>query len=421
MAEGDRGSTIIDEAQIAEFTTRGIAEIYPSADELANELSSGRQLHAYMGIDPTAPDMHVGHVSQLRKLRSLQSMGHQITLLIGDFTAMIGDPTDRSAGRVKLSRDQVLENAEGYKEQAGRIIDFDDSTNPANLRYNSEWLGKMDFADVLELASEFTVQQMLARSSFKNRIDEEKPVGLHEFLYPMMQGWDSVALDVDIELGGSDQIFNMLVGSELLRRHKDKQKFTVAGTILADPSGRKIGKTEGNMVTINDLPEVMFHKVMRWGDAIAAHALELCTTVSMSEIRDIERAVETGQMSGLEAKTYLARTFVEELHGPAAVEPAEAAYVAISSKNAELPIDNMTELTVSESEDMVSILVRSGLAASKSAARRLIEGGGVRLNGETVSSDWAMGSSTAEGQPSVLQVGKRKLENYRSLVIGTDK
>lgn len=416
MAEGNIGETIIDEAQIAEFTTRGIAEIYPSPEALAAEQSSGRQVHAYMGIDPTAPDMHVGHVSQLRKLRSLQAMGHRITLLIGDFTAMIGDPTDRSAQRVKLSRDQVLENAEGYKEQAGKIIDFDDATNPAGLRYNSEWLGKMDFADVLELASEFTVQQMLARKSFRDRIDAERPVGLHEFLYPIMQGWDSVALDVDIELGGSDQIFNMLVGTELLKRHRGKQKFTVAGQLLADPSGKKIGKTEGNMVTINDAPTVMFSKVMRWGDAIAPHALELCTTCSMEEVHEIDRAVEAGEMTGLAAKTYLARTFVEELHGSEAAVSAEAAYQAIAASGNETPpVENMTKCVTSDSEDIVSVLVRSGFASSKSAARRLIEGGAVRVNGDTVGIDWTT-SASPEGSTSVLQVGKRTPESYRLLV-----
>ncbi len=208
-----------DPVLIAELTTRAISEIYPSPQELIAELSSGRRLKAYMGIDPTAPDMHVGHESQLLKLKRLQDLGHEVILLIGDFTAMIGDPTDKSAARTKLTHEEVLSNATWYMAQASKILDFDDADNPVRLAYNSEWLGKMDFKDVLELASEFTVQQMLERQMFRKRIDENKPVGLHEFIYPMMQGWDSVCLDVDIEVGGSDQIFNMLVGSTLVRRH----------------------------------------------------------------------------------------------------------------------------------------------------------------------------------------------------------
>lgn len=194
------------EALIEELVTRGIEQIYPSSEELASELRAGLRMTAYMGVDPTAPDLHVGHESQLLKLQRLQRLGHNVILLIGDFTGMIGDPSDKSAARVKLTRDEVLENAEGYKQQAGKILDFEHPNNPVQVRYNSEWLGKMSFVDVLELASEVTVQQMLARETFRKRIASEKPVGLHEFMYPVMQGWDSVNMGVDIEVGGADQI-----------------------------------------------------------------------------------------------------------------------------------------------------------------------------------------------------------------------
>ena len=297
-----------------EVSTRAIEQIYPSVDEFRAVVGGKERLTAYMGIDPTAPDMHVGHESQLLKLRSLQMLGHKVILLIGDFTAMIGDPTDKSSARIKLTRDEVLANAEGYKDQASKILDFDHPDNPVELKYNSEWLGKMDFGDVLELASEFTVQQMLERDMFKRRIAEGKPVGLHEFVYPMMQGWDSVNMDVDIEVGGSDQIFNMLVGSTLIKKHLGKQKYVVAGQLLVDPSGKKIGKTEGNMITMNDTPIDMFHKIMMWGDGITPHALELCSTLSMDEINDIRERVERGELSGLDAKLFLAKQIVTDSH-----------------------------------------------------------------------------------------------------------
>jgi tyrosyl-tRNA synthetase len=417
MAENISSSRFSNDEQrseaIHELTTRGVARIYPSADGLVDALESGTQLKAYMGIDPTSPDMHVGHQSQLRKLKRLQDLGHNVTLLIGDFTAMIGDPTDKSAARVKLSRDQVLENAQSYKSQAGKIIDFEDSKNPAELRYNSEWLQGMDFADVLELASEFSVQQMLERDMFRKRIALEKPVGLHEFMYPLMQGWDSVQLDIDIELGGSDQIFNMLVGTDLVKRHLRKQKFIIAGNLLVDPSGKKIGKTEGNMITMTDTPLDMFHKIMLWGDQITPHALELCTEVSMAKIREITELMESGELSGYDAKVYLAHTVVSELHNDEAADEARELFYALTrDNNIEAISDSITECIVNDGDSVVSILVASGLASSNSDARRLLESGAVRINSQKVDADWHAAPTAGH---MTLGVGKKKIENMRVL------
>ncbi|MEO9179874.1 MAG: tyrosine--tRNA ligase, partial [Candidatus Saccharimonadales bacterium] len=335
-----------DEALITELISRGVSEIYPSAEALAEVLHSGKRLTVYMGIDPTAADMHVGHESQLLKLRRLQDLGHRVVLLIGDFTATIGDPTDKSAARVKLTREQVLDNARSYKQQAAKILDFDQQQNPVELRFNSEWLAKMGFADVLELASEFTVQQMLERDMFKKRMADNKPVGLHEFLYPIMQGWDSVCMDVDIEVGGSDQIFNMLVGSTLVKRHKGHQKFVIAGDLLVDPSGKKIGKTEGNMITLTDTPLDMFHKIMMWGDGITPHALELCSTLPMDEVNKIADELKTGKMSGLDGKLFLAKTIVTDLHGSDAAATAQAAYHSLTDKDKDLDKASFIKATV---------------------------------------------------------------------------
>jgi tyrosyl-tRNA synthetase len=333
-----------------------------------------------------------------------------VVLLIGDFTATIGDPTDKTSARVKLSRQQVLQNAHDYQQQASKILDFTSQDNPAELRYNSEWLGKMGFADVLELASEFTVQQMLERDMFKRRMANNKPVGLHEFLYPIMQGWDSVCLDVDIEVGGSDQIFNMLVGSTLVKRHKNRQKFVIAGDLLVDPSGKKIGKTEGNMITLNDEPLDMFHKIMMWGDGITPHALELCSNLPMSQIEDIAAKLKSGELSGLDGKMFLAKTIVTGLHGAEAAAEAEKSYHALTSKEAALDKESFTATDVSTSQNIVDVLVASGLASSKSQARRLLSGKGVRVNGKTVDESWFV---TEGASDAVLQVGKKKHENHR--------
>ena len=402
-----------DKVRIDELTTRAVANIYPSADALVEVLNSGRRLKVYMGIDPTAPDMHVGHESQLWKLKRLQELGHEVTLLIGDFTAVIGDPTDKSAARKKLTREQVLTNAAGYMAQASKIMSFVDDVNPARLAYNSEWLGKMDFADVLELASEFTVQQMLERQMFRKRMDENKPVGLHEFIYPTMQGWDSVCLEADIEIGGSDQIFNMLVGSTLVRRHLHKQKYVIAGQLLVDPGGKKIGKTEGNMITMNDTPLDMFHKIMLWGDAITPHALELCSQLPMQDVRMIEAKLSSGEMTGIEGKLFLAKTIVTDLHGQDAAEGAEAEYRMLTSK-ASVDIDRsiLVQQHVTANDNVVFILVESGLASSNRAARQLLKDGAVRVDGNPIDESWTM---SAKSKEVILRVGKRKLENHRLL------
>lgn len=402
-----------DPSLVHEFLTRAVAEVYPSPEALEAEMLSGRRLKAYMGIDPTAPDMHVGHQSQLLKLRRLQDLGHEVVLLIGDFTAMIGDPTDKSAARTKLTREEVLANAEGYMKQASKILDFEDETNPVTLAYNSSWLGEMDFGDVLELASEFTVQQMLERRMFKERIGNNKPVGVHEFIYPMMQGWDSVCLDVDIEVGGTDQTFNMLVGTELVKRHHGRQKYVVTGQLLADPSGKKIGKTEGNMITMNDMPLDMYHKIMRLGDAITPHALELCSRMPMEEIGRIATQLEAGELSGLEGKMLLARTIVTDLHGEAEARTAEDEYHKLTTADAqEVDRSLLTQQAVMNGEGIVDILIASGLAKSKRAAREFTENGAVRINGTPVGLDWTARPGETD---LILRVGKKKLENHRLL------
>lgn len=400
------------EQQIHEFLIRGVHQVLPSPEGLATELASGRILKAYMGIDPTAPELHIGHVSQLRRMRRLQDLGHEVILLIGDFTGRIGDPTDKSATRVRLTAEQVAENAATYRQQAARILDFDNPINPVRLRFNSEWLEPMGFADVIELASEMTVQRMLERDMFKRRMAAQKPFYIHEFLYPLMQGWDSVRLEVDIEIGGSDQIFNMMVGRDLVGRHLGKEKYVVAGKLLADPSGRKIGKTEGNMVAILDSPEVMYHKVMLWSDQIVPHALELCTTVPMEKVRELEEALQRGDEDPIRAKMFLARQIVSELQSPAVAEEAERAYLALSSGAL---LDEVAEASFPLGTLLIDVLVRGGLAPSRAVARRLIGQRGVRINGSTVADTGAVVK-----EPGVLQVGRRTQGSHLKINITPD-
>ncbi len=400
------------EVRIQEFLTRAVDEVYPSREALANELRSGKRLSAYLGIDPTAPDMHIGHESQLHKLRRLQDLGHKVTLLIGDFTARIGDPSDKTATRQRLTHEQVLDNAKSYRNQAMKILNLDDPKNPVDVRFNSEWLGQLSFDEVVELAAEFTVQQISQRDMFQKRFKEEKPVYLHEFLYPLMQGWDSVVMDVDIEIGGSDQIFNMLVGRDLMKSHRGKSKFVVAGSLLVDPEGKKMGKTEGNMITLGDQPDIMFHKVMMWGDKIVPHALELCTDVPMEEVKRIDEALKDGSLDPVEGKKFLARTLVGSLHSPEAAIRAEAEYDKASKAEAPASIQ---EFPVTQGSSMVDILVQSGFAQTRNSARRLIQQGGVRINGQTVSDP----NLSLDGQSGehTLQVGKKTTDSFRKLVV----
>lgn len=414
-----------DPIAIHEAVTRGVeaGNVLPSAEAFEARMGEGRPLTAYLGIDPTGPELHVGHLSQLQRLRRLHDLGHNVTLLIGDFTGMIGDPTDKSAARQQLTREQVLANAAGYKEQAGLILPFDDPENPVDLKYNSDWLGKMSFADVLELASRFTVARVLERRDFSTRLDNGQSVGMHEILYPLMQGWDSVEIvpgGIDVEVGGSDQIFNMLVGRDLVKAVHGKEKFVIGGKLLEDPSGKKIGKTEGNAVTLTDPALDTFAHVMQWGDGITPLALELCTRVPMGRVREIKAALESGELPGLDGKRILAKQMVTEINGDDAAEAAARGFDQISSKDvAQIDPAILRQASTQPGTGIVDVLVDAGLAPTRSKARRLIKSNAVRVNGQTVDTErWA---ATASGTPAILHVGKYAPQNFRALTVATER
>ncbi len=363
-----------DNQKIEELLTRGVENIYPSKEFLESRLKSNKQLKLYVGYDPTAPTLHIGNGITLLKLRQFQELGHKVIMLIGDFTGMIGDPTDKTATRQPLTRKQVLENCKNYQKQASAILNFSGS-NPAEIKYNSKWLSKLKFADILELTAHFTVQRLLERDMFQERIKEEKPIHLHEFLYPVMQGYDCVAMDVDGQVGGNDQTFNMLAGRTLMKDLKNKEKFVLTAKILADTTGKKMGKSEGNMIAMNDTPVDMYGKVMRWSDGMILGGFELCTRETIPSKTEIVQ-------EPMKYKKLLAfgitKTFLGER---AAKEGQEHFSEVIQSK--EKPTD-LPEIKPS-AYDIITILVEAKICVSKGDARRQIEQGGVKVNDAKIS------------------------------------
>ena len=360
-----------DLKKIEELLSRGVENIYPKREFLEKRLKSGERLTLYTGYDPTAPTLHIGHGITMMKLRQFQDLGHKVIMLIGDMTGMIGDPTDKTSSRQQLTRKQVLQNCKEYKKQAASILDFG-GKNPVQLKYNSKWLGKLKFADILELSSHFTVQRMLERDMFQKRSQEEKPIYLHEFMYPLMQAYDSVAMDVDGEVGGNDQTFNMLCGRDLMKDLKHKEKFVLTMKLLADSTGKKMGKSEGNMVALSDKPEDMFGKVMSWSDDMIVRGFELCTRANVPTAEIV--AGET-----MKYKKLLAFEVTKTFLGDPSASSGQEHFIRTFSKK-ETPTD-IPELKPS-AYDIVTVLVESKICASRGDARRQIEQGGVRV-GET--------------------------------------
>ncbi|MBI5728604.1 MAG: tyrosine--tRNA ligase, partial [Candidatus Magasanikbacteria bacterium] len=356
---------IIDADKIALVLERGVENIYPQKEFLASLLQSGKRLTLYTGYDPTAPTLHIGNGVSLLKLRQFQELGHKVIMLIGDFTGMIGDPTDKTAARQKLTREQVLANCQEYQKQASAILNFG-GDNPVVIKYNSDWLGKMNFSDVLELTSHFTVDRLLERDMFEKRRQEEKPIYLHEFLYPVMQGYDSVAMDVDGEVGGNDQTFNMLAGRTLMKDLKNKEKFVLTLKLLTDPTGKKMGKSEGNMVAFTDTPADMFGKVMSWTDGMIVLGFELGTRVPLSAVHEMEKEMAAGA-NPRDFKLRLAFEITKTFLGEAAAQKGREYFQNVIQRK-DRPVD-MPAIQPSVN-DIVTVLVESKLCSSKSEARR---------------------------------------------------
>lgn len=359
-----------DKVEIEKVLSRGVESIFPNKDFLMSKMLKGERLTFYLGVDPTGKTLHLGHAIPLKKLGQLQKLGHQIIFLIGDFTAMIGDPTDKSATRKKLTREEVLENCKQYQKQASKFISFS-GDNKATLEFNSHWLGKMDFGDVLDLASKMTVDQMLKRDMFARRMEENKPIYIHEFMYPLMQGYDSVAMDVDGEVGGNDQTFNMLAGRDLLKSIKNKEKFVIATKLLTDSEGKKMGKTEGNMVSLDQDADDVFGKVMSWNDNLIIPGFEIITDLSMEEISSIKQSLDSGT-NPKEIKIRLAKEIVTIIHNKESAERANENFEKAFSKGG-VP-DDIQIIKASIGNSLRDILVKEGVVSSNSDWKRLVDG-----------------------------------------------
>lgn len=354
---------ITDENKIEHLLNHGVENIFVK-ETLKNKLLSGKRLKVYLGIDPTGPTLHMGHAIPIMKLKEFQDLGHQVILLMGDFTAMIGDPTDKASARKQLTHKQVLVNLKKYKKQASKFLNFS-GKNPAQIKFNSKWLMKMNFAQVLELSSKITVDQMLKRDMFVKRHEEGKPILGHEFFYPLMQGYDSVAMDVDVEVGGNDQTFNMLMGRDLVSEILKKDKSVIAMKLLSDNTGKKMGKTEGNMVSFEDNPEDMYGKVMSWNDSLIQIGFELCTFVNKDELPDLNDPKNS--------KMQLAFEITKIYHGEKKANIAREDWVK-KFQNKEIPNEL---IKISGNGELVDLLVLNKLIISKNQARRLFEEGAI--------------------------------------------
>ncbi len=384
----------------AELLTRAVTEVVPR--ELADaKLALGKPLRVYFGIDPTGAKLHLGHAVPLRKLCAFQQAGHHVILVIGSFTAMIGDPSGRDTTRESLTEQQVKKNFATYKKQAALVLDF----GKVELRYNHEWLGKLKSKELVELASHFTVQQLLERDMFRERQRKLQPIGMHELLYPLMVGYDSVVLDVDVELGGNDQLFNMLCGRTLQRQYGKRDKFVLTTKLLEGTDGRKMSKTYDNCIYLTDTPAEMFGKLMSINDNLITTYMECCTDISTADIAAVTKALAAGA-NPKPHKEHLAKEIVTLYHGTAAATKAASEFNQVHREHKQPT--NMPTIKIpagKKSMPITDLLVYAKLAPSKAQARRLVEQGGVKVGGEIVK-DWQANVGLKSGL--VLQVGSRK-------------
>lgn len=397
-----------------EIIRRGTEEIIPEEDlisKLERSLKSGKPLKVKLGLDPTAPDIHLGHTVVLNKLRQFQDLGHEVILIIGDFTGRIGDPSGRSETRKQLTESEVLANAETYRIQIFKILE------PAKTRivFNSEWLGPMTFAQVVELAAKYTLARMLERDDFARRYRQGMPIGLHELFYPLMQGYDSVALGADIELGGTDQKFNLLVGRVLQKEYGQEPQVAVTLPILEGLDGvQKMSKSLGNYVGINEPPQEMYGKLMSLPDELIVRYFELVTRVPLEEVRAIARGLKEETLHPRDAKMRLAREIVTMYHGMEAAAAAEEHFRTVFQMRL-LPED-MPEVAIDRAELregeiwLPRLLVLAGLAPSSSEARRLISQGGVEINQQRVDDPQA---NVRVEDGMVVRAGRRRFARVR--------
>ncbi len=357
-------------------------------------------LRCKLGIDPSAPDLHLGHAVVLHKLRQFQELGHHVIIILGDFTGMVGDPTGRSETRKQLTEEEVLANARTYQEQIFNILDPDRT----EMVFNSEWLAKLNFADVIKLASSLTVARMMEREDFSRRYQENIPISIHEFFYPLMQGYDSIAIRADIEFGATEQKFNLLMGRQLQREYGQEPQIAFTMPILVGTDGvQKMSKSLGNYIGITEPAEDIYGKAMSISDDLMPEYYHLATALSSDEVSNILAGIQNETVHPRDAKMRLAREIVTLYHGSQAAKDAEERFKQVFQKG-QIP-GEMPAFTFTASIGIIDVMVDAGLASSKSEARRLVQQNGVKINGETVGSIDLKLSKTGE---VVIQVGKRK-------------
>lgn len=394
--------------------SRGVSEIVPEEDlkqKIMKSVVSGVPLQVKLGMDPSAPDLHIGHTVVMHKLRQFQDLGHEVQLIIGDFTGRIGDPTGKSETRKQLSEEDVIRNAETYKKQLFKILD----PNKTKVYNNSDWLAPMNFSEVVNLAAKVTVARMMERDDFTKRFQSGQPISIHEFFYPLMQGTDSVVLKSDIELGGTDQKFNLLMGRTLQKENGDEAQATIMLPLLEGLDGvQKMSKSLGNYIGIDEEPNEIYGKSMSVPDELMLKYYTLATDLSAEDLKALEQGIEDGSVHPRDAKMKLAYTFVRMYHGEEAAEAAQQHFVTVFQQRA-LPDDIAEVVIPAESLDngnirLISLLTTLGFAASNGEAKRSIQQGAVKINEEK----W--GDPNSEYTPQdgdIVQVGKRKFAKIK--------
>ena len=389
---------------------KGVIDII-NEEELLEKLKEGRPLIVKAGFDPTAPDLHLGHTVLLQKLRTFQQLGHTVYFIIGDFTAMIGDPSGRDKTRPPLTKEQVLENAKTYKEQVFKVLDPEKTV----VVFNSEWLGDMSAEDLIRLTAKYTVARMLERDDFKKRFKENRPIAIHEFIYPLLQAYDSVAIKADVEIGGSDQRFNLLIGRDIQKEYGiEKPQVAVLLPLLVGTDGvRKMSKSYGNYIGITEPPEEMFGKIMSIPDELMWDYWKLLTDLTEEEIEKMRQDVEKGVLHPMDVKKELAMYIVERFHSKEAAIRAKEHFEKVHSKR-QLPEDiPEPKLSISGQDKKIplyELVYQVGFAPSKSEARRLIKSGAVKIDGEKITD---INAEVELDKEFILQVGKRKFARIK--------
>lgn len=383
--------------KISEILSRGVANIIPDRKQLEELLTSGQKLNIYMGIDPTATRIHIGHAVMLRKLNELAKLGHSVTFVVGDFTALIGDTSDKESERPSISKEEIIENFKNYKELASKVVDF----SRVSIRHNSEWLSKLTFEEVVKLCQHFSAGDFYSRELIKKRLEAGKHVGLHEVLYPVMQGYDSYMLNTDIQLGGTDQTFNMQAGRSLVKDILNKESFVIAGEFLTGTDGRKMSKTWGNAIWLDDEPNDMYGKVMSLTDDLIYDYFMLGTSKPISELEQIKMRLDENQANPMEIKKELAFEIVKDLWDENSAKTAEENF-RNTVQDKVLPED-MPSIVFEDDLTLIKAVSELSMVESSQELRRLVSQGGVTVNSERVDN---IAIPLSKGD--IVKLGKRK-------------